>query len=482
MLSYCLKCKKNTKNINPKVSKTINGKTMILSKYVIFGSKNSKFIKEQQAKGLLSNLGIRTPLNKIPLLGHILFQLSRIMLDAISLYKIINIINKLLLAGDKFMLEIHLRQPQFTYSAWGPFTKHKQRIQKSKETGDTNYIYKNELDKACFAHDAAYSDSKNLTKRTIADKILRDKAFNIAKDPQCDGYQRGLASMVYTFFDKKSAGSGVETKLAPQNQQLAEELHKPINTKFEKREVYGAFKDNIWGGDLADMQLLSSYNKGIRFLLCVIDVFSKYAWVLPLKYKKGVSIVTAFQSILKQSNKKPNKIWVDKGSEFYNACFKKWLGDNDIVLHSTHNEGKSVVAERFIRTLKSKIYKYIISKNVYVDKLDDIVDKYNNTYHTTIKMKPIDVEDNTYINTDKETNDKDSKFKVGDHVKISKYKNIFAKGYTPNCSEEVFVIKKVKNIVPWTYVINDLNSEEIMGTFMKKNCKRQVKKNLELKK
>ena len=146
-----------------------------------------------------------------------------------------NIINKFLLAGDKFMPEMHLRQPQFTYSAYGPFTKHKQRI---KETGDTNYIYKNELDKACFAHDAAYSDSKNLTKRTIADKILRDKAFNIAKDTKYDGYQRGLASMVYKFCDKKSEGSGVKnvnnTKLTPQNQQLAEELHKPIIKKFEK--------------------------------------------------------------------------------------------------------------------------------------------------------------------------------------------------------------------------------------------------------
>ena len=123
-----------------------------------------------------------------------------------------------------------------------------------------------------------------------------------------------------------------------------------------------------------------------------------------------------------------------------------------------------------------------VSKNVYIDKLDDIVNEYNNAYHTTIKMKPIDVKDNTYINTDKETNDKGPKFKVGDRVRISKYKNIFAKGYTPNWSEEVFVIKKVKNTVPWTYVINDLNSEEIMGTFMKKNCKRRVKKNLELKK
>ena len=115
-------------------------------------------------------------------------------------------------------------------------------------------------------------------------------------------------------------------------------------------------------------------------------------------------------------------------------------------MYSTNNEGKSVVAERFIGMLKSKIYKYMtsISKNVHIDRLDDIVNEYNNTYHTTIKMKPIDVKDNTYINTDTETNDKYPKFKVGDCVRISKYKNIFAKGYTPNWSEEVFVIKKVK--------------------------------------
>ena len=249
-----------------------------------------------------------------------------------------NTVNKLLLAGDKFMPEMHLRQPQFTYSVCGPFTKHKQRIQKFKETGDTNYIYKNELDKACFVHDAAYSDSKDLIKRTVADKILKNKSFDIAKDPKYDWYQRGLASMVYKFFDKKSVGSGakhVNTKITPQNQQLAEELHKPIIRQFKKRKVCSIFKDNIWGADLADMQLLSKYNKRIRFLLCVIDIFSKYAWVVPLKDKKGISIVKAFQIILKQSNSrqrtkgtsakhlKPNKIWVDKGSEFYNAYFKK---------------------------------------------------------------------------------------------------------------------------------------------------------------
>ena len=148
------------------------------------------------------------------------------------------------------MSEMHLRQPQFSYSACGPLTKHKQRIQKFKEAGDTNYIYKNKLDKACFAHDVAYSDSKDLTKRTVADNILRNRVFNIPKDQTYDEYQRGLASMVYKFFDKNSAGSGIKhvnTKLAPQNQQKAEELHRLIIRKFEKRKVHAAFKDNIWG-------------------------------------------------------------------------------------------------------------------------------------------------------------------------------------------------------------------------------------------
>ena len=150
-------------------------------------------------------------------------------------------------------------------------------------------------------------------------------------------------------------------------------------------------------------------------------------------------------------------------------------------MYSTHNEGKSVVAERFIRTLKNKIYKYMtsISKNVYIDKLDDIVNEYNNTYHRTIKIKHVDVKDNTYIDFIKEVNDKDPKFKVDDHATVSKYKNIFAKGYSPNWSEEVFVIGKVKKTVPWTYVIYDLNGDEIIGTFYEKELQRLIKRNLE---
>ena len=150
--------------------------------------------------------------------------------------KMNEIVNKFLFAGDKFMPEIHLKQTGFTYSACGPFTKNKERIQKFKETGDTNYIYKNELEKACFQHDMAYGDFKDLKRKTFSDKILRDKVFNIAKNPKYDRYQRGLASMVYKFFDKKSKGSRVNIE-ATHNETLAKELHKPIIRNLKKKNT-----------------------------------------------------------------------------------------------------------------------------------------------------------------------------------------------------------------------------------------------------
>ena len=372
-----------------------------------------------------------------------------------------NIINKFLLAGDKFMPEMHLRQPRFVYSTCGPFTRHKERIKEFKRTGDTRYIYRNELDKTCFHRDSAYADHKDLINRTKSDKVLRDKAYDIASNPEYDGYQRGLASMVYKCFDKKSRGSGIASSSI-----LADELYKPIIRKFNKRKVYSQFKDNIWGVDLADMQSLSRKNKGIKYLLCTIDLYSKYAFVVPLKDKKGISIVNAFDKIIKQSNsRKPNKIWVDQGSEFYNV-FKKWLSDNDIILYSMYNEGKSVVAERFIRTLKNKLYKHMtaIGKNVYYDVLDNVVNEYNNTKHSTIKMKPIDVGDNKRVYID-EHNEKDSRFKVGDRVRIYKFKNIIAKGYTTNWRKEIFIVDKINDTVPYTYNLKDLNDEEIIGSF-----------------
>ena len=242
------------------------------------------------------------------------------------------IINKFLLVGDKFMPEMHLRQPGFTYSACSPFTKNKERIEKFKQSGNTDFIYKNELDKACFQHDMTYGKSKDLVKRTQSDNVLRDKALKIANNPKYDGYQRGLASIVYKFFDKRSSGSGITNEL---NYQLANELHKPIIKKTLKRKVYSSFKENIWGVDLADIQSLSRYNKGFKYLLCAIDSFSKYAWVVPIKDKKGTSIVNAFKKTVSKGQRKPNKKWDDQVSEFYNQSFKDFLKISNIEMYST---------------------------------------------------------------------------------------------------------------------------------------------------
>ena len=198
------------------------------------------------------------------------------------------------------MPEMHLRQPQFVYSACGLFTRHKERFKKFKQTGDTRYICRNELDKACFQHDSAYADHKDLINRTEADKVLRDKVCDIASNPEYDSYQRGLASMVYKFFDKKSMGSGIKKDTTKSSSLiLADELHKPVIKKFNKRKVYSQFKDNIWGVDLANMQSLSKKDKGTKYVLCAIDLYSKYAFVVPLKDKKGISVTNGFNKIIK---------------------------------------------------------------------------------------------------------------------------------------------------------------------------------------
>ena len=201
----------------------------------------------------------------------------------------------------------------------------------------------------------AYGDFKDLTRRTASEKTLRDKAFNVAKNPKYDLGQEFINSL-----KKKTSGSGIKNENMS-DQQLAEELHKPIIRKFKKTKVQSPFIVNIWGPDLADMQLISEFNKGISFSLCVIEIYSKYAWVLPLKDKKVITISNAFQKILKEPNRKPNKIWVDKGSEFYNSSMKSWLEKNDIEMYSMHNEGKYVVAERFIRKLSTVPWTYVAS-------------------------------------------------------------------------------------------------------------------------
>ena len=188
------------------------------------------------------------------------------------------------------------------------------------------YIYQNELDKACFQHDMTYGDFKDLNRRKFADKLF-DQIFLIKKT------------------------SSIKNKNIP-NKELVEELHKPVIRKFDREKVQSPFTDNIWGADLADMQIISKFNKGFRFLLCVTYIYSKYSWVIPLEHNKGITIINAFQKFLDESNRRPNKIWVDKGSEFYNRSMKSWLEKNDTEMHSTYNS--SVIAERFIKTLKNK--------------------------------------------------------------------------------------------------------------------------------
>ena len=197
------------------------------------------------------------------------------------------------------------------------------------------------------------------------------------------------------------------------NKEVAEELHKPIIRKFNERKVLSSFINNIWRTDLADMQLISKFNKEIVFVIIIV-IFSKYTRVISLKDEKSITITNAFQKNLKESNRKPNKIWMNKASEFYNRSMKSWLEENDIEIYPTHNEVKSVVAERSIRISKNKIDKYMISilKNVFSDQLNGIANKYNNTYHSTIKMKPVDVKSSTYIDSSKEINEKDPKFKI----------------------------------------------------------------------
>ena len=212
-------------------------------------------------------------------------------------------------------------------------------------------------------------------------------------------------------------------------------------------------------------------------------MFSKYAWVVPLKDKRGIAIVNAFQKIISigsevesKGRRKLNKIWVDQGGEFYNKLFKRFLKIDNIEMYSTYNEGKSVVTEWFIRTLKNKSFKDMsaVSKNIYLDVLDDIVNKYNNTVH---RMKPINVTSDSYAEYNENSNVTKSKFKVGDHFRISKHKkNVLAKGFMQKWSKEVFVISKIKNRVPWTYVISDLNGEGIAQSFYEKELQKKKKK------
>ena len=275
--------------------------------------------------------------------------------------------------------------------------------------------------------------------------------------------ERGLISTLIG--TKARFGMGVNKKKVST---LAEELHKPVRRKFEKNRVFVNGIDKIWAADLVDMQAFSKFNRGIKYLLAVIDVFSKYGYLVPLKDKMGKSVISALKTIFKE--RKPEKMWVDKGKEFYNKDVKEL-----IELYSTENEEKSNVVERWIRTMKERMWKYFTDNNTnhYVNILSDLVEDYNNTRHSSIKMTPVEASKkktemrvwrNLYPDH-LEIRDIKPKFSVGDKVRISKKKKTFEKGYTTRWTEEIFTIVEVKHTLPVTYKIADLNEEEIQGTF-----------------
>ena len=254
---------------------------------------------------------------------------------------------------------------------------------------------------------------------------------------------------------------------------LADELHHRVIRKFPKRRVYVNSIDQTWAVDLADMQQYSKQNKHYKYLLAVIDVFSKYGWLIPLKNKTGVTVSEAFKTLFEE--RKPKFIWSDKGSEFYNKQVKELLKESNIKLYSTENEEKSSVVERWIGTMKQRMFKYFTAHDTtkYYDILDELVSDYNNTVHSSIKMTPVEAsklenESTVYENLYPEKEEekiKKPKFKVGDRVRIAKLKSKFEKGYTTRWRREIFVIEEVLNTDPVTYKVKDLKDEEVKGSF-----------------
>ena len=287
------------------------------------------------------------------------------------------------------------------------------------------------------------------------------------------------------------------------SQQLADELHKPITRKFQKRRVISNNIDDIWTADLVEMQNFSKWNKGIRYLLMVIDVFSKYGWIRALKNKKAETVYEAFRDIITGDsppmtpsylkNRKPKMLWTDKGTEFTGKYFRNYLGIKKIKPYHTENIEKSSVIERWNRTIKEKIWKIftVNNDNVYWDKIDKIVDDYNNSIHSSIKMTPVEASnpknrdkvwynlyyDLIYINPEK------PKFEIGDKVRIPTLKRrVFDKGYTPNWTEEIFIVDEILPTKPITYKIVDLMGKEIKGTFYEKELQKSKQQTFRIEK
>ena len=364
------------------------------------------------------------------------------------------------------------------YKYMGPYNPLNKQLEYDRNTGEVTKWHVqpyNKVDEIAAHHDICCDMGKN---KGECDKQMV-KSLDMIPYGQMPKWGQTARFLINT---KQKLGLGVKKpkkRKKPSSEEnwqekLADELHKPIKRNFTRRRVIVNHIDQVWCSDLVEMQQFSKWNKGFRYLLMVLDVFSKYGWIVPLKDKKGETVVEAFKSIFKEG-RKPQYLWTDKGKEYYNKHVKELLDKNGITLYSTENEEKSSVCERWNRTIKTKMWKqFTIQGNTqYLDILPKLVKQYNNTKHSSIKMTPIEASKKknqgiVYFNLygDMKQVSSKPKFKVGDKVRISKYKrNVFDKGYTPNWTEEVFTVDKIQYTNPITYKIKDLMGEDIKGSF-----------------
>jgi len=296
-------------------------------------------------------------------------------------------------------------------------------------------------------------------------------------DPRHPG-SFGSAQTFKRHLDGKFKTKDVKTWLQDKD---AYTLHKPVRLTFRRRKTFTIGIDNLWQADLADLSALSKYNDKNKYLLTCIDVFSKFAWVVPLKSKTGLSLTEAFSTIL--TDRRPAYLQTDKGTEFLNTNFQALLRKHDIKFYTTENtDTKASVVERFNRTLKTKMWKYFTHKNTlhYMDVLQDLVHSYNNTYHRSIGMTPsqVTVEKQDCVRKRLFGGKKNSpkwKYVVGAKVRISKARMAFKKGYLPSWSDEIFTIVECIPTDPVTYELADFNGEKITGKFYEEELQQIVK-------
>jgi hypothetical protein len=314
-------------------------------------------------------------------------------------------------------------------------------------------------------------------KKTILSSNLLQERYLDASKP---GSFSGLSGF-YRALKKEGKPVNMKKLKDWMNTQETYTLHKPVRKKFPRNRIIAQGIDNIWQIDLVDLKSMAALNDSFKYLMTCIDIFSKYAWVIPIKNKTGVEVEKALQKIFDQG-RMPDKVHTDEGKEFLNKNVKNLLNKNNVELFVLRSEMKASVVERFNRTLKEKMFRYFTEEDTkrYIDVLQNFVKSYNQSYHRSIKTSPVEVNNQNeekirkILYSDNKFTFLDFKFKVGDYVRISKYKGVFSKGYTQNWTREIFEISKRIPRNPPVYRIKDLGNEEIEGIFYESELQKSI--------